>query len=180
MHCTQRGVDTLASVEQKLSAHEGGCYNITEAQAIMVELRSIQKSLSSGEKEKAELMQSLAKLKDDLTRLQLCESSPDISTLSLPQEKLSTASQTDLSGELMPIGTRLAEMARMRLLYDEARKKIQLIQQQLADLEEKVVPGQAESDQDRLLLFQEKEQLLLSYVSLVPVCYCSKRRNSYS
>nr|CAD7269244.1 unnamed protein product [Timema shepardi] len=149
MHCTQRGVDTLASVEQKLSAHEGGCYNITEAQAIMVELRSIQKSLSSGEKEKAELMQSLAKLKDDLTRLQLCESSPDISTLSLPQEKLSTASQTDLSGELMPIGTRLAEMARMRLLYDEARKKIQLIQQQLADLEEKVVPGQAESDQDR-------------------------------
>nr|CAD7454004.1 unnamed protein product [Timema tahoe] len=168
MHCTQRGVDTLASVEQKLSAHEGGCYNITEAQAIMVELRSIQKSLSSGEKEKAELMQSLAKLKDDLTRLQLCESSPDISTLSLPQEKLSTASQTDLSGELMPIGTRLAEMARMRLLYDEARKKIQLIQQQLADLEEKVVPGQAESDQDRLLLFQEKEQLLRELRSITP------------
>jgi protein KIBRA len=87
-------------VEQKLSAHEGGCYNITEAQAIMTELRNIQKSLSSGEKEKAELMQSLAKLKDDLTRLQLCESSPDVSTLSLPQEKLSTASQTDLSGEV--------------------------------------------------------------------------------
>ncbi|XP_014207758.1 protein kibra isoform X2 [Copidosoma floridanum] len=168
MNCTQRGVDTLASVEQKLSSHHAGCYNITEAQAIMTELRNIQKSLSSGEKEKAELMQSLAQLKDELTRLQLCEGSPDASTLSLPQEKLSTASQTDLSGELMPIGTRLAEMARMRLQYDEARKRIQHIQQQLADLEEKVIPGQTESDKDKLLLFQEKEQLLRELRSITP------------
>ncbi|KAK0082818.1 hypothetical protein PV325_009790 [Microctonus aethiopoides] len=168
MNCTQRGVDTLASVEQKLNAHQGGCYNITEAQAIMTELRNIQKSLSSGEKEKAELMQSLAQLKDELTRLQLCEGSPDASTLSLTQEKLSTASQTDLSGELGSIGTRLAEMARMRLEYDEARKRIQHIQQQLADLEEKVTPGQTESDKDKLLLFQEKEQLLRELRSITP------------
>lgn len=87
-------------VEQKLSSSQGGCYNIQEAQAIVAELRNIQKSLMSGEKEKAELMLSLAKLKDDLTRLQLSESSPDVSTLSLPSEKLSTASQTDLSGEV--------------------------------------------------------------------------------
>lgn len=133
----------------------------------MAELRNIQKSLSSGEKEKAELMQSLAKLKDDLTRLQLCESSPDVSTFSIPQEKLSTASQTDLS-ELVPIGTRLAEMAKMRLEYDEARKRVQTIQQKLADLEEKVQPGQAESDKDRLLLFQEKEQLLRELRSITP------------
>ncbi|XP_014488000.1 PREDICTED: protein kibra [Dinoponera quadriceps] len=168
MNCTQRGVDTLTSVEQKLSGHHSGCYNITEAQAIMTELRNIQKSLSSGEKEKAELMQSLAQLKDELTRLQFCEGSPEASTLSLPQEKLSTASQTDLSGELVPIGTRLAEMARMRLQYDEARKRIQHIQQQLADLEEKVMPGQTESDKDKLLLFQEKEQLLRELRSITP------------
>ncbi|KAJ9601061.1 hypothetical protein L9F63_000796, partial [Diploptera punctata] len=170
MNCTQRGVETLASVEQKLNSHQGGCYNITEAQAIMTELRNIQKSLSSGEKEKAELMQSLAKLKDDLTRLQLCESSPDVSTLSLPQEKLSTASQTDLSGELVPIGTRLAEMARMRLQYDEARKRIQMVQQQLADLEEKVTPGQAESDKDRIIIIirYQKEQLLRELRSITP------------
>lgn len=150
-----------------MSGQQGGCYNIAEAQAIMAELRNIQKSLSSGEKEKAELMQSLAKLKDDLTRLQLCESSPDVSTFSIPQEKLSTASQTDLS-ELVPIGTRLAEMAKMRLEYDEARKRVQSIQQKLADLEEKVQPGQAESDKDRLLLFQEKEQLLRELRSITP------------
>ncbi|XP_014243574.1 protein kibra [Cimex lectularius] len=176
MSCTQRGVETLTSVEQKLN---GGCYNINEAQAMVAELREIQRSLTSGEQEKSELMRSLAKLKDDLTRLQLGESSPEVSTLSLPNtpnpvnqitpsEKSSTASQTDLSGELVPMGTRLAAMARMRLEYDEARKKIQFIQQQLADLEEKVTPGQAESDKDRLLLFQEKEQLLRELRSITP------------
>lgn len=165
--CARRGVDTLAEVEQKLSAQQG-CYNITEAQAIMTELKNIQKSLTSGEKEKADLMQSLAKLKDDLTRLQLGEISPELSTLSIPQEKLSTASQTDLCADLVPIGTRLAEMARVRLQYDEARKRIQQIQQQLADLEDKVQPGQAESDKDRLLLFQEKEQLLRELRSITP------------
>ncbi|KAJ8922722.1 hypothetical protein NQ315_007757 [Exocentrus adspersus] len=168
MTYTERGVETLTNVEQKLSMQEETYYNITEAQAIMSELRNIQKSLSSGEKEKAELMQSLAKLKDDLTRLQLSESSPDVSTLNLPQEKLSTASQTDLSCDLVPIGTKLAEMAKMRLEYDEARKKVQHIQQKLADLEEKVQPGQAESDKDRLLLFQEKEQLLRELRSITP------------
>ncbi|KAK9886964.1 hypothetical protein WA026_019222 [Henosepilachna vigintioctopunctata] len=168
MSYTQRGVETLSSVEQKLSSHQGTCYNLVEAQAIVAELRNIQVSLSSGEKEKAELMQSLAKLKDDLTRLQLSESSPDVSTLSLPQEKLSTASQTDLSCESVSIGTRLAEMAKMRLEYDEARKRVQFIQQKLADLEEKVQPGQVESDKDRLLLFQEKEQLLRELRSITP------------
>lgn len=163
----RRGVDTLTEVEQKISAQQG-CYNITEAQAIMTELKNIQKSLTSGEKERADLMQSLAKLKDDLTRLQLGDASPDLSTLSLPQEKLSTASQTDLCSDLVPIGTRLAEMARVRLQYDEARKRIQQIQQQLADLEDKVQPGQAESDKDRLLLFQEKEQLLRELRSITP------------
>lgn len=134
----------------------------------MAELRSIHHSLRSGEKEKAELMQSLAQLKEDLTRMQPCEGSPGASTFSLPQEKLSTASQTDLSGELMPIGTRLAEMARMRLEYDEARKTIQQIQQRLADMEEKVMPGQTESDKDKLLLFQEKDQLLRELRSITP------------
>ena len=146
--------------------HQAGCYNITEAQAILVELKNIQKSLSLGEREKAELMQSLAKLKDDLTRLQLSESSPDVSTLSIPQEKLSTASQTDLTVE--PAVMRLAEMARMRLQYDEARQRVQNIQQKLADLEEKVTPGQAESDKDRLLLFQARIFPLFNWTRLRP------------
>lgn len=78
----------------------------------MTELREIQRSLSSGEKERMELMQSLAKLKDDLTRLQLCnESSPDASTLSIPPVS-NTASQTDLSGEVGFIFTYISYFCR--------------------------------------------------------------------
>lgn len=153
----EQGIEALARVDQQFSDQQTG-YSLAEAQAIFEELRNIQKSLSSGEKEKIELMQSLARLKEDLSCLQ--PASPDVSTLSIPQEKLSTASQTDLSGEIGRIGERLAEMARMRLQYDEARKQVHKIQQDLADLEDKMAPGQVESDKDRLLLIQEKEQLL--------------------
>ena len=61
---------------------------------------------------------------------------------------------------MVPIGARLAELARLRLQYDESRRNVEEIQQQLAALEERISPGQLESDQDRLLLIQEKEQLL--------------------
>jgi len=94
----QNGLQALAHVENKLS--NGNCLTVGEAQAIMNELRNIQKSLISGEKERVELMQSLSRHKEDLTRLIASESSPDISTLSIPIEKFSTASQTDLSGEV--------------------------------------------------------------------------------
>lgn len=91
----------FCSVEQKMTGPQAGCYSITEAHAMVAELREIQRSLTSGEQEKNDLMRSLAKLKDDLTRLQLGESSPNVSTLSLSNtDKLSTASQTDLSGEV--------------------------------------------------------------------------------
>jgi len=93
------------SVEQKLS-NDGSRYNVVEAQAIVTELREIQQSLSSGQRERTGLMHSLAKLKDDLTRLQLCSATddPDLQTQHSSStqlsDKLSTASQTDLSGEV--------------------------------------------------------------------------------
>uniref|UniRef100_A0A182ILW0 Protein kibra n=1 Tax=Anopheles atroparvus TaxID=41427 RepID=A0A182ILW0_ANOAO len=166
MRSTQKGVDTLASVEQKLNSHVNGCYNISEAQAIMEEVKKIQKSLITGEREKKELMKSLAQVKDDLTRLQLRQESPDASTFNLAQDRICAASQTDLSSENFPMGAR--EMAKMRQRYDEWRKRVKEIQEQLAALEEKIRPGELESDQDRLLLFQEKKQLLLEYRSITP------------
>ncbi|XP_022253265.1 protein kibra-like [Limulus polyphemus] len=63
-------------------------------------------------------------------------------------------------GQVAHLGARLAEMARLRFQYDEKRKHIHRIQQEMADLEDKMAPGQLESDKDRLLLIQEKEQLL--------------------
>lgn len=176
MSYTQKGVETLTSVEQKLTAQPGACYSIHEAQAIMAELRNVQMSLSSGEQEKRELMQSLAQLKDDLTRLgggrnELEEaggsgSSPSSHSDASIAERLSAASQTD--GLSSDSGSRLAEMAKTRLEYDESRRKVRVAQQRLAELEERLAPGQADSDRDRLLLFQEKEQLLRELRSIAP------------
>lgn len=92
-------------MDQKLSTN-GSRYNVAEAQAIVTELREIQQSLTSGQRERSDLMHSLAKLKDDLTRLQLCSATddPDLQTQHSSStqlsDKLSTASQTDLSGEV--------------------------------------------------------------------------------
>ena len=59
-------------------------------------------------------------------------------------------------------------MARTRLQYDEARKHLQYLQQKMAELEDRIAPGQSESDKDRLLLIQEKEQLLRELRSIAP------------
>lgn len=166
MSYTQKGVETLHSVEQKLNSHQNGCYSINEAQAILEEVKKIQKSLLLGEKEKKELMHSLAQVKEDLTRLQLRQESPDASTFNLANDRVSSASQTDICLDAFPIGAR--EMAKLRMKYDEYRKKVKDIQEKLASLEERIRPGELESDQDRLLLFQEKKQLLMEYRSISP------------
>jgi protein KIBRA len=132
----QKGMETLARVKDKYSEENNGL-TLEEARAIKAELNNIQKSLTVGEQEKIDLMKNLACLKDDLTRLQHSDSTLDVSKQSQMMERLSTASQTDLSGELMPVGQRLAEMARIRLQYDETRQQVQDIQQSLASLEEK-------------------------------------------
>jgi len=163
----QKGMETLARVKDKYSEENNGL-TLEEARAIKAELNNIQKSLTVGEQEKIDLMKNLACLKDDLTRLQHSDSTLDVSKQSQMMERLSTASQTDLSGELMPVGQRLAEMARIRLQYDETRQQVQDIQQSLASLEEKIDPGQLDSDKDRLLLIQEKEQLLRELRSISP------------
>ncbi len=85
--------------QQQHSQQQQQLLTLEEAQAIRAELLNIQRSLTSGEQEKQELMRSLACLKDDLIRLQHSESSFDVSALN-PLEKFSTASQTDLSGEV--------------------------------------------------------------------------------
>lgn len=165
MTYTQKGVETLHGVELKLSNHHTGCYSIIEAQAIIEEVKKIQKSLLIGEREKKELMHSLAQVKEDLTRLQLRQESPDASTFNL-HDRVSAASQTDICLDAYPIGSR--EMAKLRMKYDEYRKKVKDIQEKLAGMEERIRPGELESDQDRLLLFQEKKQLLMEYRSISP------------
>ena len=145
-------MDTLHQVKDKYSEESNGL-TLEEARAIKTELHNIQKSLTVGEQEKIELMKNLSRLKDDLTRIQHSDSTFDVNKQGV-SDRLSTASQTDLSGEvstilynhkslirflqlnfllnflqLVPVGARLAEMARIRLQYDETRQQVQHIQQ---------------------------------------------------
>ncbi|XP_065284096.2 protein kibra isoform X1 [Dermacentor albipictus] len=151
VHQREQGLEALRRVEQQFCELPAG-YSLDQAKAVLEELCSVQRSLGKGHREKTELLQRLWQLKEELSR--------DVLDSRVPVERPSAASQTDLSGELAPLGARLAEVARTRLSYDEARREVQRIQRELADLEDRLSPGQAESDQDRLLLVREKEQLL--------------------
>ncbi|OQV18228.1 Protein KIBRA [Hypsibius exemplaris] len=169
----QRGLQSLTQVEQRFQETQGA-YSIVEAQALLAELQRIQYSLSCGEKEKQELIHSLAQLKDDIlsNRDQQQQqhqhgSSPDNSYLCLPQERFCAASQTDISGDLgSSSGVRIADLARRRLEYDETRQEVSDLRHRLAQVQNQMVPGQADADYDRILLIQEKEQLLHELCSL--------------
>ncbi|XP_070197385.1 protein WWC2-like isoform X2 [Littorina saxatilis] len=167
MHYKQQGVETLCSVGQKLSATGG--YSVGQAQAIIGEIRQLQQVLTSGQKERNELVQSLARLKEDFLLSKTGGSSPDVSTLSLAHDRHEIASQTDLRGDFGLNQSRLfAEKTRMRLQYDEARRKLSSLKVRLANIEDQMVPGQTQCDKDRLLLLQEKEQLLRELRSIDP------------
>jgi hypothetical protein len=109
---------------------------VEEANAIRSELQSIQQSLAIGEHEKVGLMKNLACLKDDLTRLQHSDSSLDVSSASAaafaagnnvegqgggmaaggPLDRFSTASQTDLSGEVRRLHHSLMKILKLFLV----------------------------------------------------------------
>lgn len=135
-------------------------------QAIREEMMKVQKSLVSGEKVKDELMRSLAHIKNELTRQQYCDSNNDYAAF-MQNDKICVASQTDLCAVNLNSGAKnFAEMAKTKFQYDEWRKHIKQLQQQLADHVDKIEPGQLESDKDRLLLIQEKEKYLKELKSI--------------
>lgn len=155
MRLKEDGLKTLEQVNEKMA---GQHYTISEATAILNEIYKIKLSLMSGEKEKKELMESLARLKDDFLVGKFQEEAALDAYSSI--DRCSAASQTDLTTEFISVNARVTEMSRVRAEYDEARKKLTELQKTLARLEDSSVPGQKESDRDRLLLIQEKEQLL--------------------
>ncbi|KAI5939278.1 Protein WWC3 [Manis javanica] len=163
----EKGVETLQEIDRKMSnAHIN--YKLDEAQAIMSELRTIKKAICTGEKERRDLMQSLAKLTDGFKNsfaltdpLQEFPHRPGVLGDSLPQQFCDAGSQTDIIGEFVfDDKTRLVDRVRLNWQYEEARKRVSNIQQQLAQLDSEPWPGMAEADRDRLQLIKEKEALL--------------------
>nr|XP_015200913.1 PREDICTED: protein WWC2 [Lepisosteus oculatus] len=128
----EQGFETLQQIDQKMSGGQSG-YKLKEAKAILSELKSIRKAISSGEKEKQDLMQSLARLKERFHSDQsMRRSEPDLrdtssSQLLLSRHVLDAGSQTDVSGEagLMSRAT-LAEKVRLSLQYEEAKRRLKV------------------------------------------------------
>nr|XP_060499710.1 protein WWC3 [Panthera onca] len=163
----EKGVETLQEIDRKMSSTHTN-YKLDEAQAIMSELRTIKKAICTGEKERRDLMQSLAKLTDGFRNsfsltdpLPEFPHNPGVLGDSLPQQFCDAGSQTDIVGEFVfDDKTRLVDRVRLNWQYEEARKRVSTIQQQLAQLDNESWPGLAEADRDRLQLIKEKEALL--------------------
>ncbi|XP_008426659.1 protein KIBRA [Poecilia reticulata] len=169
----EQGFETLIEINQKVSNSPSG-YKLQDAQAILNEVRSIRDAISSGEKEKQELMQKLAMLKDGFrldsgSQQEQWGSSPSLSNseTSIPRLYSDVGSQTDLPAEFTTSSNKLAEKVRLSLKYDEAKRRIASIEVQIAKLDSEAWPGLLDPERDRLILINEKEELLkeLQYVS---------------
>ncbi|XP_006163893.2 protein WWC3 [Tupaia chinensis] len=126
----EKGVETLQEIDRKMSsAHTN--YKLDEAQAIMSELRTIRKAICTGEKERRDLMQSLARLTDGFRNscsitdsLQDLPLHPGLGEPALPQQLCDAGSQTDVIGEFVfDDKTRLVDRVRLNWQYEEARKR---------------------------------------------------------
>ncbi|XP_045852551.1 protein WWC3-like [Meles meles] len=164
----EKGVETLREIDHKMStAHT--TYKLDEAQAIMSEIRSIKKAICTTERERQDLMQSLAKLTDGFKNYCFITDSlqdfphnagPPLESC-LPLQFCDAGSQTDIIEEFASDDkTNLVDQIRLNWQYEEARKRVSTIQRQLAQLENESWSGLVEADRDRLQLIKEKEALL--------------------
>uniref|UniRef100_A0A4W5PA94 WW and C2 domain containing 1 n=1 Tax=Hucho hucho TaxID=62062 RepID=A0A4W5PA94_9TELE len=168
-----RSFFTPSPIDHKVSSAPYG-FKLHEAQAILNEVKSIKDAISSGEKEKQELMQKLAVLKDGFqldsvsSQSDLWGSSPSLanSELSIPRLYSETSSQTDIPAEFGTNTNKLAEKVRLSLKYEEAKRRIATIEVQIAKLDSEAWPGLLDPERDRLILINEKEELLkeLQYI----------------
>ncbi|NWV00277.1 KIBRA protein, partial [Upupa epops] len=163
----EHGFQTLKKIDMKMSDTQGG-YKLDEAQAILSEMKALKKAITSGEKEKQALIQSLARLKDSFVNDKGSQSdlwasslAVDSSSPLLPRQYLDVSSQTDVSGNFVTSSNnQLAEKVRLRLQYEEAKRRIANLKIQLAKLDSEAWPGVLDSERDRLILINEKEELL--------------------
>ncbi|XP_041862108.1 protein WWC3 [Melanotaenia boesemani] len=166
----EMGVETLQEIDRKMSCSQTN-YKLDEAQAIFSELRSIKKAISTGEKERQDLIQSLAKLTINFqSNLSISDSASEVANstgttgdLCSLQQYCDTGCQTDIMGEYgSQDSSHLVDKVKLNWQYEEAKKKVQSIQHQLAQLDSESWSGRAEADRDRdfMQLLREKEALL--------------------
>ncbi|XP_034036480.1 protein WWC3 isoform X2 [Thalassophryne amazonica] len=166
----EMGVETLQEIDRKMSCSHTN-YKLDEAQAIFTELRSIKKAISTGEKERQDLIQSLAKLTVHFqSSLSITDSTSEVVNSTAPtrdscslQQYCDAGCQTDIMAEYgSQDSTHLVDKVKLNWQYEEAKKQMQSIQHQLAQLDTESWSGRAEADRDWdfMQLLREKEALL--------------------
>ncbi|KRY54274.1 Protein kibra, partial [Trichinella britovi] len=178
----QQGIDTLSELEVKARRNPAG-YTIGEAYALAEEMSRLQEALSAVDERKCRLMKDLMRLKEDLQMAQLNSVQHNVSLPNITSHSPTATSscQTDLSTMVQirresfilllarnapttavqcSKGVPVADIARARLQYDETKRKLHQLQEQLTLIEAQISPIQVEVDRDQLTLIQEKEQLL--------------------
>ncbi|KAM6921361.1 protein WWC3 [Xenentodon cancila] len=165
----EMGVETLQEIDRKMSSSQTN-YKLDEAQAIFNELRSIKKAISTGEKERQDLIQSLAKLTVNFqNNLSISDSNSEVANStgtagdSCSLHYCDTGCQTDIMGEYgSQDSSHVLDKVKLNWQYEEAKKKVQSIQHQLAQLDSESWSGRAEADRDLdfMQLLREKEALL--------------------
>nr|XP_008110039.1 PREDICTED: protein WWC2 [Anolis carolinensis] len=172
----EQGYETLQQIDQKMSGGQSG-YELSEAKAIVNELKSIRKAISSGEKEKQDLMQSLVKLRERFLLDQTIHrsSEPDMkcsqvhSHLSLSRQTLDAGSQTDISGEVdVRNMSNLAEKVKLSLQYEDAKRRMANLKIELSKLDSEAWPGALDIEKEKLMLINEKEELLKELQFVTP------------
>ncbi|XP_061439892.1 protein WWC2 isoform X2 [Rhineura floridana] len=171
----EQGYETLQQIDQKMSGGQSG-YELNEAKAIVNELKCIRKAISSGEKEKQDLIQSLAKLRGRFLLSQTTgKAEPDLrcspahSQLSLSRQTLDTGSQTDISGDVdVRNMSNLAEKVRLSLKYEEAKRRMANLKIELSKLKSEPWPGALDIEKEKLMLINEKEELLKELQFVTP------------
>uniref|UniRef100_A0A8C0QUQ6 WW and C2 domain containing 1 n=1 Tax=Canis lupus dingo TaxID=286419 RepID=A0A8C0QUQ6_CANLU len=156
----EHGFQTLKKIDKKMSDAQGS-YKLDEAQAVLRETKAIKKAITCGEKEKQDLIKSLAMLKDGFrtdrgshSDLWSSSSSLESSGYPLPKQYLDVSSQTDISGSVSSHATGHTRHARL------SAHRIANLKIQLAKLDSEAWPGVLDSERDRLILINEKEELL--------------------
>uniref|UniRef100_A0A8C7VRR5 WW and C2 domain containing 1 n=1 Tax=Oncorhynchus mykiss TaxID=8022 RepID=A0A8C7VRR5_ONCMY len=140
----EQGFETLKEIDHKVSSVPYGV-KLHDEQATLNEVKSIRDAISSGEKEKQELMQKLAVLKDGF-------------------QLDSVGSQSDLWGSSPSLANSELYIPR---LYSEAGSQTNIpAEVQIAKLDSEAWPGLLDPERDRLILINEKEELLkeLQYI----------------
>lgn len=171
----EQGFETLQQIDKKMSGGQSG-YELSEAKAILTELKSIRKAISSGEKEKQDLMQSLAKLQERFHLDQsIGRSEPDLrsspvnSHFSLSRQTLDAGSQTSISGDIgVKSRSNLAEKVRLSLQYEEAKRSMANLKIELSKLDSEAWPGALDIEKEKLMLIHEKEELLKELQFVTP------------